>query len=128
MKAYALAHMGKATADTDFSMETPASAYTNPKIAPRLSAYTQRAREVHGSDYDPSSQNFDGRIVMEVGGGKKHGRYWMGDGTIDSASTPRLSEIRARASSGGDAIRPRQTVDQMKIASLQVIYVFFGLF
>nr|CAB3485723.1 unnamed protein product [Digitaria exilis] len=28
-----------------------------------------------------STQNFDGRVVMEVGGGKKHGRYWMGDST-----------------------------------------------
>ncbi|KAF8697298.1 hypothetical protein HU200_035888 [Digitaria exilis] len=40
-----------------------------------------RSREVHGPDYAPSTQNFDGRVVMEVGGGKKHGRYWMGDST-----------------------------------------------
>ncbi|CAN6228216.1 unnamed protein product, partial [Urochloa humidicola] len=87
--------------------------------APRLNAYTERAREVYGPEYDPSTQDFDGRVVMEVGGGKKHGRLWLGDGSIDSASVPRLSEIRARAPSGSESIRPRPTADQMEIASLK---------
>ncbi|CAO2180939.1 unnamed protein product, partial [Urochloa humidicola] len=73
VKAWALAHMGKATADIDYSLDTPASAFTNSTIAPRLNAYTERAREVYGPEYDPSTQDFDGRVVMEVGGGKKHG-------------------------------------------------------
>nr|CAB3470875.1 unnamed protein product [Digitaria exilis] len=59
-KAWCLAHMGKATDDIDYSEDTPDSAFTNPTIPPR---------------------NFDGRVVMEVGGGKKHGQYWMGDST-----------------------------------------------
>jgi len=28
---------------------------------------------------------------MRVGGGKKHGRYWLGDGIIDTTTTPSLS-------------------------------------
>nr|CAB3472403.1 unnamed protein product [Digitaria exilis] len=80
-KAWCLAHMGKATDDIDYSEDTPDSAFTNPTIPPRVSSYTSRSREVHGPDYAPSTQNFDGRVVMEVGGGKKHGRYWMGDST-----------------------------------------------
>ena len=27
---------------------------------------------------------------MRVGGGKKHGRYWIGDSTLDTTSTPTL--------------------------------------
>lgn len=125
VKAWALAHMGKATADIDYSQDTPDSAFTNPTIPPRLHAYTERAREVHGAEYDPSTQDFDGRVVMEVGGGKKHGRLWLGDGTIDSASVPRLSEIRSRAPSGSGSIRSRPTADQMEIATLRVISVYF---
>jgi hypothetical protein len=51
------------------------------------------ARAVHGPQFDPSTQNFDGEIIMRVGGVKKHGRYWMGDGVINTASTPSLSQI-----------------------------------
>jgi hypothetical protein len=31
------------------------------------------------------------QFVMRLGGGKKHGRYWMADSVIDTASTPTLS-------------------------------------
>ncbi|KAF8711204.1 hypothetical protein HU200_029220 [Digitaria exilis] len=109
LKAWCLAHMGKATDDIHYSEDTPDSAFTNPTIPPRVSSYTSRSREVHRSDYAPSTQNFDGRVVMEVGGGKKHGRYWMGDNVTDSTTTPRLHEIRQRAPSGSDTIRPRMT-------------------
>ena len=43
---------------------------------------------VHGLEYDPSTHDLDGEVVMRVGGGKKHGRFWIGDGTVDTASTP----------------------------------------
>lgn len=125
VKAWALAHMGKATADIDYTLDTPDSAFTNPTIAPRLHAYTERAREVHGADYDPSTQDFDGRVVMEVGGGRKHGRLWLGDSAIDSGSVGRLSEIRAREPSGSQSIRQRPSADQMEIATLKVISVCF---
>lgn len=117
--------MGKATDDIDYSEDTPDSSFTNPTIPPRVSSYTSRSREVHGPDYAPSTQNFDGRVVMEVGGGKKHGRYWMGDSVIDSTTTPRLPEIRQRAPSGSDTIRPRMTQEQLQISSLQVISFLF---
>jgi len=33
------------------------------------------AREVHGLEYDPRTEDLDGEVVMRVGGGKKHGWY-----------------------------------------------------
>jgi len=102
-----LSHKGKAMANIDYNPEDPPEAYSNPTIHSRVTAYTEMAREVHGPEYDPSSQDLDGEVVMRVGGGKKHGRYWIGDSTIDTASTPTLSQIRARSTSSSPAIRPR---------------------
>ena len=42
-------------------------------------------------EYDPSAHDLDGEVVMRAGGGKKHGRFWIGDDIIDTASTPTLS-------------------------------------
>jgi hypothetical protein len=94
-----LAHKGKATSDVDYNPEDPPSAYTNETIHSRLSEYTSMARTVHGPEYDPTTQDLDGEVVMRVGGGKKHGRYWIGDITLDTATTPTLSQIRARSMS-----------------------------
>jgi hypothetical protein len=30
---------------------------------------------------------------MRIGGGKKHGQYYLGDDVIDATSTPSLSQI-----------------------------------
>ena len=107
--AYAMAHKGKAKSDVSYNPDDPPSAYSNATVHSCLSQYTEMARAVHGPEYDPSAHDFDGEIVMRVGGGKKHGRYWMGDGVIDTSSTPTLSQIRARSTSASLAIRPRPT-------------------
>jgi hypothetical protein len=86
-----LAHKSKATSDIDYNSEDPPSAYNNVTIHSRLSQYTEMARVVHGLEYDPSTKDLDGEVIMRVGGGKKHGRYWLGDSTLDMAITPTLS-------------------------------------
>ena len=90
--AYALAHKGKASVDVAYSPEDPPSAYSNESVHSRLDEYTSMAREVHGSEYDPSAHDLDGEVVMRAEGGKKHCRFWIGDGTIDTASTPTLTD------------------------------------
>ena len=86
-----MAHKGKATSDVSFNLEDLPEAYTNPSVHSRISEYTEVARSLYGSDHDPSTQDFDGEVVMRAGQGKKHGRFWLGDGVIDTASTPSLS-------------------------------------
>ncbi|TVU13225.1 hypothetical protein EJB05_40760, partial [Eragrostis curvula] len=56
---------------------------------------------------------------MRVGKGKNHGWYWLGDSVIDTASTPTLSQIRARTVSGGPSIRKRPTATQALHAQLE---------
>lgn len=120
-----MAHKGKATSDVDYNPEDPPSVYSNATVHSRLSEYTSMARAVHGPEYDPSTQDLDGEVVMRVGGGKKHGRYWIGDNTLDTATTPTLSQIRSRSTSSSPAIRPRPDTAQSRMEALQVISVLF---
>jgi hypothetical protein len=123
--AWALAHKGKATFDVDYNPEDPPSAYSNATVHSRLNQYTEMARAIHGLEYDPSTQDPDGEVIMRVGGGKKHGRYWLGDSTLNTAATPTLSQIRARSTSASPAIRPRSDTAQHRMEALQVIPILF---
>ena len=106
--AYALAHKGKATApEVTYNPTDGPEAYTNASVHSKLSEYTLAARERHGEDFDPATQPLDTDLLMRMGGGKQHGRYWMADNTVDSASVPNLAEIRARSTSSSLPIRSR---------------------
>jgi len=125
IKAWALAHMGKATSDVTYNPNAPPEAYNNATVHSRLSQYNSMATEVHGPEFDPSTMPIDGEIMMRVGGGKKHGWYRIGDSVIDRASTPTLVHIRARSTSSSPAIRPRPSTTEMQMAELKVISVSF---
>ena len=126
-KAYALAHKSKAEHGVAYDPNDPASAYTNENVKARLDGYTSMAKEIHGQDFDPSEHDIDGEVVMMAGGGKKHGRFWIGDGTLDTASTPSLSQLRARSTSSGPAIRPRPEPTRIAMTELQVSSISFIL-
>ncbi|XP_062193524.1 uncharacterized protein LOC133896905 [Phragmites australis] len=77
------------------------------------------AKEVHGPDFDPSEHDLDGEVVMRAGGGKKHGRFWIGDGRLDTATTPSLSQLRAQSTSSGPGIRPRPEPTRIAMNEIQ---------
>jgi len=81
------------------------------------------ATKVNGPDFDLSTEPIDAEVVMRVGGGKKHGRYWIGDSLIDTASTPTLAQIRARSTSSSPVIRPRQSTTEIQMEALKFISV-----
>ena len=83
------------------------------------------ARAVHGPEYNPSAHDLDGEVVMRAGGGKKHGRFWIGDDTINTANTPTLSQIRAQSTGSSLAIRPRPDSTLLQMNTLQVISILF---
>lgn len=66
-------------------------------IHSQLSIYTEMGEQKYGPDWDPIEHPFDGEIVIRMGDGKKHGRYTIDGSTIDMASIPNLSTIRAGA-------------------------------
>ena len=120
-----MAHKGKVASNVNYNSEDPPSAYNNATVHSCLNEYMLMARAVHEPDYNLSTQDFDGEVVMRVGGGKKHGRYWLGDGVIDMAATPSLSQIRASSTSASSAIRPRPDTAQHWMEALQVIPVLY---
>ena len=106
--AYALAHKGKATApEVTYNPANGPEAYTSASVHSKLSEYTLAARERHGEDFNPATQPLDIDLLMRLGGGKQHGRYWMADSTVNSTSVPNLAEIRARSTSSSLTIRSR---------------------
>jgi hypothetical protein len=123
--AYAMAHKGKAMSNVSFNPDDPPEAYTNASAYEKVTEYTSASRLIHGPEYDPSTDDIDGDTVMRIGGGKKHGRYWLGDGVIDTVSTPTLSQIQAQSTStcSRPPIRPRPSTAQHRVEALQVIHV-----
>ena len=75
-----MAHKGKATSDVTYNPDDGPEAYTNPAVYSRLHDYTAMAQEVHGPDYDPSTEPIDPDVLMRVGGGKRHGQYGLSTG------------------------------------------------
>ena len=123
LEAFALAHQGK-SADPNliYNPEAPPDAYSNPTAYDKVTKYTDVAREYYGDSFDPRGHNIEGDIAMIAGGGKKHGRYYLGDSVINPPNTKKLSELRAR--SGGPVIRERPTTYQATVSKLEVIYFF----
>jgi hypothetical protein len=62
-----MAHKGKTTSDVTYNPDDGPEAYTNPAVYSRLHDYTAMAREVHGPDYDPSTEPIDPDVLMRVG-------------------------------------------------------------
>ena len=127
-KAFAMAHMGKADEGLNYDPNQPASSFTNANIQARLDGYTSMAREVHGADYDPLEHDLDGEVVMRAGGGKKHGRFWLGDGALDTDSTPTLSQLKARSTSSSAPIRPRPEPTRIAMNELQVSSIYITIY
>jgi len=107
---YALAHKGKATAaDNVYDPADGPDAYTNASVYPKLAEYTSTARQRHGETFDPAIDPLGMDLLMRLGGGKQHGRYWMANSAIESSSVPTLSQIRrdGTRSSSDIPIAPR---------------------
>jgi hypothetical protein len=120
-----MAHKGKATSDVSYNPDDPSEAYNNPTAYTRISEYTSATRTLHGDDYDPSSQDFDPEVVMMIGGGKKHERYYLGDGLIDATSTASLSQIRAQSMGASIPIRPWSSPALAEVEALKVTPIPF---
>jgi hypothetical protein len=99
-----MAHKGKTSYKVTYNSDDGPKAYSNPIVYNFLSEYTAMSQEVHGPDYDPRTKDIDEDVLMRVGGGKRHGRYWIANGAIDSSSTPTLSQVQARTTSSSPAI------------------------
>jgi hypothetical protein len=78
-----------------YGVSDGAEAYNNPNFGRHITEYKEACKQKYGEDYNSSEHDIDTDIVMALGGGKKHGRLWIGDGIIDSSSL-RLADVRAQ--------------------------------
>ena len=85
---WVMARKSKAASNVTYNPDDPPSAYSNPSVHSRIQAYTEMGRQVHGADWDPRTQPLDGEVIMRVGGGKKHGHYYISDGLVDTPALP----------------------------------------
>jgi hypothetical protein len=86
--------------DVTYNPNDGLEAYSKPAVYNCL----HMLQEVHGPDYDSRTEDIDIDVLMRFGAGKRHERYWIADGTINSSSTPTLSQVRARRTSSSPAI------------------------
>lgn len=101
--------------------------YCNPHVAARVDGYKSMVSELHGPEYVPEEHPIDPVAVMMAGGGKKHGRYWLADSLIDTASTPTLTQIRSQSTSSTPSVRPRPSATSSRLSELQVSPISFIL-
>ena len=121
-----MSHKGKASASsTTYNPDDPPEVYNNSSIGGRINVYTETGRQIHGPEWDPSRASLDGEVIMRVGQGKKHGRYFIGDSILDTASTPTLAALRARSTSSSPPILSRPSTAQLQVDRLQVIFDLF---
>jgi len=113
-----MAHMGKATSGIAFDPAAPPEAYSNPNIHTRVTRYMEIGKVLHGDTWDPATAPLSGEAIMRAGGGKKHGQFWLADSVVDTASTPTLSQLRARTTDSTPPIRPRP---KTSVASMHAI-------
>jgi hypothetical protein len=109
------------TSDITYNEADTPEAYTNPTIHPRIVWYNMMAREVHGSEFDPRTAPLDGEVIMRIGHGKQHGRYFVGDIILDPAEVPNLPVVKARSTSSALPVQRRPTVVETLLETVQVI-------
>jgi hypothetical protein len=104
---YALAHKGRATTEsTVYDPTEGPEAYTNPNVYDKLAKYTATGLERHGLMFDPTTHPLDTDLMMKVGGGKQHGRYFIANSAIEPSSVQTLIQIRRGDSERGESQIP----------------------
>jgi hypothetical protein len=114
-----MAHKAKATSDVSYSVSDGPEVHNNPSFGRRITEYTEACKQKYGEDYNLSEHDIDTYIVMSLGGGKKHGRLWIGDGIIDISSL-RLADVRAWRTESDPQIRARPSVGMGRLNALEV--------
>jgi hypothetical protein len=101
--------MGPTKSNEEYNPDASPEAYTNSSVHTHLSSYTEVSRLLHGPDYDPRTEaHLDPELVMRIGQGKKHGRFYIGNDILETGSTP-LDCPRVASTSSSVPISQRPT-------------------
>lgn len=86
----------------------------------RDKGYRDKYAEVNGKDVDPLTAPFDPEVAMLAGQGKKHGRLWIGDGSVDPLIVPSMRQVRRGRTSDMPQVETRPTVTSTAIDQIRV--------
>ena len=92
-----MAHMEPYRTVKSYSEGDGPEAYTSQSAYEKMKAYSEVAKQLRGTDFDPSESPMDPEALMIPGGGKSHGKATMLDGFNPFLET--LSQIKARPNS-----------------------------
>jgi len=67
-------------------------------------AYAEACEALHGPDFEWDKEPIDGVAAYKAGHGKKHGRYLVGDGMINTPTV--LREVRVSSTAGEPTDQP----------------------
>uniref|UniRef100_A0ACD6AAM8 Uncharacterized protein n=1 Tax=Avena sativa TaxID=4498 RepID=A0ACD6AAM8_AVESA len=85
----------------------------------RDKGYRDKYAEVNGKDVDPLTAPFDPEVAMLAGQGKKHGRLWIGDGSVDPLIVPSMRQVRRGRTSDMPQVETRPTVTSTAIDQIR---------
>ena len=107
-------------------VEPGESKWINKGFEVRQDKYCKKFKECR-PDADPHKAPIDAEVAMLAGGGRKNGRLWLGDGSVDTSSTPSLPQLRATRTSEKPAIEtcPQPSVlmfNELQVCSSWVIH------
>ena len=121
-------NMGPAKSNIEYNPDVGPEVYTNSSVYTRLSSYTEASRLVHGSDYDPrTEERLDPELVMRIRQGKKHGRFYIGDDILETGCTPPLNCLRAASTSSSVPISQRPTAVEALQVSIPVSFIVLSI-
>ena len=101
-------------------MKPGESKWLNKGFELRQEVYCKKYMEVKGPDANLYKGPIDAEVAMLMGGDMKNGRLYLGDGSVDTSSTPSLSQLRATRTSGKPAIETRQQPSVLMFNEMQV--------
>lgn len=68
---------------------------------------------------DPLTTPFDPEVAVLAGQGKRNGRLWIGDGSIDTATIPSIRQLRRGRTSSQPQIETRPTPSSVAMERIQ---------
>ena len=106
------------------------SKWINKSFELRQDDYCKKFRECRPND-DPKQSPIDPEVCMLAGGGMKNGRLLLGHGSVDTSTTPSLSQLRKMGGKPAIETRPQPSVvmfNELKVCSSWIIHKYAYMF
>jgi hypothetical protein len=96
--------------------------WINEGAGTRSKNYTSKFKQRNGEDADPLTSRLDVEAVMLAGEGKRNGRLYIADGSVNPSYIPHLRQLRRGLKPGDPGVERRvplsvAAVDEIRVCS-----------